>query len=132
MASLYPHPFRTNAKNAHGTSPAGEGPHHWVMQRLTAILLIPLASWLAYTLITKMVGAPIEEAQAWAADPAVGVALATFIIAVCVHAAMGLQVVIEDYVSKKCCKFFMLVVIKLGYFVLMLAGLAAIIKLAFM
>ena len=132
MASLYPHPFRSNAKNAHGNGPAGEGPHHWIMQRLTALLLIPLGAWLAYSLITQMVGAPLEEARLWVSDPAVGVALAVFILAVCTHAAMGLQVVIEDYVQKKCTKFFLLVVIKLGYFVLALIGLAAIVKLSFM
>lgn len=132
MASLYPHPFRSNMKNARGDGPAGEGPHHWILQRLTAVAMIPLAMWLAYSLLTKIIGSPIEDVRTWAAQPEVAVALAAFIIATCLHAKIGLQVVIEDYVHKKCCKFFMLTVMQLAYYGLMLAGVAAITKLAFM
>lgn len=130
--SINPHPFRTDAKNAHGLGPTGHGAHHWIYQRLTAIVLIPLSVWLAYSLLTKMLGASLETAQSWFLNPVVGVLMAAFIIAVCTHAKLGLQVVVEDYVHKKCFKIGLLIAIKLAYLGLMLIGLASIIKLSFM
>ncbi len=126
-----PHPFRSDASKAHGLGPAGHGTHHWIYQRLTAIVIAPLAVWFWFSVITKMIGAPILVIEQWFSSPYVAVLMAAFIIAVCTHAKLGLQVVIEDYVHAKCTKIGMLIAIKLLYLGLMLMGLAAVASLHF-
>ena len=74
--------------------------HHWWMQRLTAILLIPLSYWLL-AFLQLCLHANYFEMIAWLAAPVNQIGLSAWLLVVCYHAAIGLQVVLEDYVSHR-------------------------------
>ena len=71
---------------------------HWWSQRLTAVALIPLSIWLLL-LMHYAFKAPYAETLAWLQSPLNSLAIGAWTVLVMVHAAMGVQVVIEDYVS---------------------------------
>lgn len=71
---------------------------HFRTQRLTAMALLPLSLWLL-VFLHHALHAPYAETVAWLATPLNGLALLLWTVAVFLHAALGVQVVIEDYVS---------------------------------
>jgi succinate dehydrogenase / fumarate reductase, membrane anchor subunit len=71
---------------------------HWLSQRITALLLAPLSIWLLIFL-HKALQAPYQETVAWLSAPLNAFALIAWIVCTVYHAALGLQVVLEDYVS---------------------------------
>lgn len=71
---------------------------HWVLQRITAVLLIPLTYWLIL-LFKLALTAPYQSTIDWLAMPLNTIALSAWLMIVFYHAALGLQVVIEDYVA---------------------------------
>lgn len=74
------------------------GTHHWWMQRLTAILLIPLSYWLL-AFLQLCFHANYFEMTEWLTTPFNQIGLSAWLLVVCYHTAIGLQVVLEDYVS---------------------------------
>jgi succinate dehydrogenase / fumarate reductase, membrane anchor subunit len=71
--------------------------HFWY-QRVTAIALIPLTYWLL-VLMDKALHDPYASTVAWLREPFHTLAIIAWLGAVIYHAALGVQVVIEDYVS---------------------------------
>ncbi|MCQ8103735.1 succinate dehydrogenase, hydrophobic membrane anchor protein [Methylomonas sp. SURF-2] len=71
--------------------------HFWY-QRVTALALIPLSVWLL-VLLNKALSAPYADTVAWLTAPVNAAAIVAWTLAVIFHAALGAQVVIEDYVS---------------------------------
>jgi succinate dehydrogenase / fumarate reductase, membrane anchor subunit len=71
---------------------------HWLLQRISAVLLIPLSYWLI-VLLNLMATAPYQTTVDWLTAPRNAVALSAWIVLVFYHAALGVQVVLEDYVS---------------------------------
>jgi len=71
--------------------------HHWWWQRITAVVLVPLCLWFAASLIT-MVGAGHAAAAAWVGSLGVALLLVVFILALCYHAYLGVEVIMDDYV----------------------------------
>ena len=104
--------YRTPIARARGLGSAKEGTHHWWMQRITAIALVPLTVWLVASVVA--IGAA-DHAQTvhWARSPAVSIALLLTIAALFHHAQLGLQVVIEDYVRAEWKKITALITMKL-------------------
>jgi len=90
--------LRTPLANVKGLGSAKEGAHHWWMQNLTSIALIPLTLWLAYS-IASFGGMSYEEITTWMQSPLVSVALALLVVVMIYHAQLGIQVIIEDYVG---------------------------------
>lgn len=71
--------------------------HFWY-QRVTAVALIPLSVWLL-VLLNKALTAPYADSVAWLSSPINAAAIIAWTVAVIFHASLGVQVVIEDYVS---------------------------------
>jgi len=90
--------YRAPLAKARGLGSAKSGTHHWWMQRVTAVMLIPLSFWLVMFLNLTFT-ASYAQTVAWLASPINSIAMITWILMVCYHAALGLQVVIEDYVA---------------------------------
>nr|VFK75816.1 MAG: succinate dehydrogenase subunit D [Candidatus Kentron sp. MB] len=90
--------LRTPLAKVRGHGSAGQGAHHWWMQRITAIMLIPLFVWFVGALVIAVTGSH-AEATALIRSPVAAGALLMLIAAIFYHAALGLQIVIEDYVS---------------------------------
>jgi len=71
---------------------------HWWYQRLTALALVPLSVWLLI-LLNKTLTAPYAETVNWLTSPLNAMAVVGWVVVAFYHAAQGVQVVIEDYVS---------------------------------
>ena len=113
---------RTPLARARGLGSAKEGVHHWWMQRLTAIALIPLVVWFAISLV-MLSGADYQVVRAWIASPLVMVMLILTIGIGLHHGQLGMQVVWEDYTEGA----FRVVMIVLTKFLAVLFGLGAIV-----
>jgi succinate dehydrogenase / fumarate reductase membrane anchor subunit len=92
--------LQTPIKRARGLGSAKSGTHHFIIQRVTAIALIPLALW-AIWLALAIMRADYAHARALVHQPAHAVLLIAFVVASFWHAQLGLQVVIEDYVHTR-------------------------------
>jgi succinate dehydrogenase / fumarate reductase, membrane anchor subunit len=115
--------LRSPLNRARGLGSAKSGVHHFWMQRLTAVALIPLVIWFAVSLV-MLSGADYGMARSWLSSPFVMVLL---ILTICVglyHGQLGMQVVIEDYVHNEGVKLALIVAIK---FIAVFFGLAAIV-----
>ena len=113
---------RTPLARARGLGSAKAGVHHWWMQRLTAIALIPLVVWFAISLV-MLSGAEYQVVRAWIASPLVMLMLILTIGIGLHHAQLGLQVVWEDYTEGG----FRVAMIVLTKFLAVLFGLGAIV-----
>jgi succinate dehydrogenase / fumarate reductase membrane anchor subunit len=74
------------------------GSGHFWYQRVTAVALVPLSIWLI-VLLNKALTAPYADTVEWLSSPINTLAIIAWTVAVVYHAALGVQVVIEDYVS---------------------------------
>lgn len=122
--------MRSALGRVRGLGSAKEGVHHWWMQRLTALALIPLAIWFVVS-VAGLAGMSHAEALAWIGSPSVAVALLLLIAATFYHAQLGMQVVIEDYVHDEVVKLASLVAVKFIAIVLGVAAVFAVLKIAF-
>ena len=113
-----------------GLGSAKNGTHHWWMQRVTAVALIPLCLWFAVAMI-KMTGANYGDAIAWVQAPFNAIMLLLLIGATFYHMQLGLQVVIEDYVHGEGAKVVLLMAQKLASLALAVAAVFAVLKIAF-
>lgn len=122
--------LRSPLGRVRGLGSAKDGTHHWWMQRLTAIALVPLCLWFVAS-VAMMAGAGHAAFLAWVASPLVAILLVLLIVAVFHHVQLGLQVVIEDYVHGEGCRLACIVVVKLAACALGVAAVFAVLKIAF-
>ena len=120
--------LRTPLSEAKGLGSAKEGSGHWWLQRLTALALVPLSMWLAFA-VAMLGSASYETVLGWLQSPIVFVLLVLFIVATFYHTQLGLQVIVEDYVSGWL-KITTLVLINFICIFLAVAGIAALIKIS--
>jgi succinate dehydrogenase / fumarate reductase, membrane anchor subunit len=123
-----PH-LRSPLGRALGLGSAKEGVEHWWLQRLTAVALVPLGLWFAAVVI-RLAGADLDTVQAWLGHPLPAILLALLLIATFYHMALGLQVVIEDYVAAPLARVGLVVILRLGCFALAVAGIFAVFSMA--
>jgi len=91
---------RTPLGQVLGLGSAKEGVSHWWAQRVTAVALLPLGLWFVFS-IAVLIGSNNSDYLGvvdWIAAPINAVLLILFIATVAYHSALGVQVVIEDYV----------------------------------
>jgi succinate dehydrogenase / fumarate reductase membrane anchor subunit len=103
---------------------------HWWVQRMTAVALLPLGLWFAYELLT-LPAFDYATAVAWVREPATSILLVLLVIAVGYHSALGIQVVIEDYVPGKGARAATLMASTLAHAGLTVAAVFAVLKIAF-
>jgi len=116
--------FRSPLSRARGLGSAKEGTHHWWLQRVTAIALIPLVVWFAISLV-MLTGADFAVVRAWIGSPLVMVLLTLTIGVGLYHGQLGLQVVWEDY-TDGALRVFLILFTK---FIAVLFGLGAILAI---
>ncbi len=120
--------YRTPLSRVRGLGSIQSGTHHWWMQRVTAVALIPL-SFFIISLLNLMFTAPYQEAIAWLATPIHSTIVIAWLISVFYHAALGLQVVIEDYVALEGIKIITIWTVNLVFFLLALAAVIAVLRI---
>ena len=89
--------LRSELGRVKGLGAAGGGVHHWRLQRVTAVALVPLALWFVTGLLWAF-RADYAAVAGWIAQPHVTVLLLALSVSLFWHLKLGLQVVIEDYV----------------------------------
>ena len=89
--------MRSKLGRARGLGAAHAGSHHWRVERLTAIALVPLTVWFVVSVLGHL-GAEQPVIAAWAARPLNAALLLALVAMTFHHLHLGLQVVWEDYV----------------------------------
>jgi len=120
--------YRSPLAKVHGLGSAKTGTSHWWMQRVSAVALIPLSYWLI-TFLTLSFHAPYQAMVAWLIEPVNTVCIIAWILVVFYHAALGLQVVIEDYVAAEGVKIIAVWTVNISFFMLALAALVAVFRI---
>ncbi len=114
---------------ANGLGAAHHGSHHWMHQRVTAIANIPLMIWFVYSVV-HLKGASHYEVSAWLAEPVNAILMILSVISVFYHAALGSQVIAEDYIHHEGLKLIKLIAMKLTLFALAVACIFSVLKVA--
>jgi succinate dehydrogenase / fumarate reductase membrane anchor subunit len=122
--------LRSPLGRVRGLGSAKDGTTHWWAQRLTALALIPLTVWFCGAVVS-MTGADYPAVAAWIASPVVAGLLVLLIATTFYHAALGLQVVIEDYVHGEMPKIVLVLIVKALAIVLALSGILSVLTLLF-
>lgn len=126
MTWNYHRPLDTPSKRVRGLGSAKDGTHHWWMQRLTAILMIPLCIWFVASILYLAVNGG-QSIGSWFSNPFHALASIVLFSAAFYHAKLGMQVVIEDYIHCHCAKTAMLIA---NSFIFFIAGLATVLAVA--
>ena len=121
--------MRTDLGRVRGLGTAKEGVHHWWMQRLTAIALIPLTLWFIISIAT-LNNASYTETVNWLSIPLVSIFMILLVSATLYHALLGVQVVVEDYIHKEGFKFLLLIGLKFIFLVLGVVAIFSLLKIA--
>ena len=119
--------YRSPLAKVRGLGSAKTGTSHWWMQRVTAVALIPLSYWLL-TFLNLSLNAPYQHTVEWLAIPLNTLCIVAWVLAVFYHAALGLQVVIEDYIAAEGVKIAAVWMVNLSFLLLALAALIAVFR----
>lgn len=121
--------LRTPLGRVLGKGSAKEGVHHWWVQRLTSVALIPLTVSFVVALLS-LPGLDYASVHAWVRQSWTAVLLVLFIGVACWHSKLGMQVVIEDYVHGSA-KTLSLIISTFAHTLIAAASIFAVLKVAF-
>jgi succinate dehydrogenase / fumarate reductase membrane anchor subunit len=112
-----------------GSGSAKEGTEHWWAQRLTAVALLILGGWFLYSILRLDSFAHLALLD-WVGRPFNSVMLLLLSVTLAWHSALGVQVVLEDYVHGPLIKVLSLLLNRFAHAFLAIAAVVAILKIA--
>lgn len=121
--------LRTPMRRVLGAGSAKGGVHHWWVQRLTALALVPLSAWFTVSLLA-LPSFDHATVAAWMGQSSTALLLILLVLVAAWHSRLGLQVVVEDYVPRVGARTVTLVVINFVHVLLAAAGVLAVLKVA--
>ena len=119
---------RSGPKRVRELGSAKTGVAHWWTQRVTAVALVPLTLWFVAALVART-GHGHAAVIAWLESPLAAILTILLLIALFQHVALGLQVVIEDYVHSPRAKLPALLLVRFGCFALAVVGILAVVRI---
>ncbi len=122
--------YRTPLSRVKGLGSAKEGTEHFWTQRLTAIALIPLVLWLAFS-IASLPGMDYIAIREWLSQPFNALVMILFLVAGFFHARLGLQVVIEDYVGSHGARTVAIIAVTFAAAALGVTGVFSVLRIVF-
>lgn len=122
--------LRTPLARVRHLGSAKDGTHHWWLQRVTALALLPLILWFVISVIS-LAGADHAAVAAWAGHPLSAALLVLLLVATFYHAVLGLQVVIEDYVHDRVARTALLLLVQGLGILLATLGILSVLALLF-
>ncbi|HEY4340824.1 MAG TPA: succinate dehydrogenase, hydrophobic membrane anchor protein [Steroidobacteraceae bacterium] len=122
--------LQTPLGKVRGLGSAGNGVHHWWMQRLTAVALVPLGAWLLVSLVT-LPSLDFVTVASWMGGTWTASLLTLFVLTASWHSSLGVQVIIEDYVHDHGLKTVTLVLSGFVHALLAALGVFAVLRVAF-
>ena len=121
--------LRSPLGRVRGLGSAKGGTHHWWLQRVTSMALLPLTIWFALS-AASLAGASYLDTVAWIGRPWNAVLLLATIGLTFHHLASGMQVILEDYANSEWAKVGGILAIKAICVLLALASALAVLKIA--
>jgi succinate dehydrogenase / fumarate reductase membrane anchor subunit len=117
--------LRDPLKIARRLGSSKSGVHHWWLQRVTAVALVPLSIWFLF-LMGGALQADYPTVLALIAQPVHAIFLIVFVVCLFWHGALGLQVIIEDYVHTRWLETTLQIALRFGALLGALAGVMAV------
>lgn len=108
---------------------AHDGVSHWLVQRVTALAIAPLAIWLLFQLL-YLPNAAYLTVTLWLQHSWNGVLLSLLVLLASWHAWLGVQVIIEDYVHAFASKTALLLLSAFVHALLAASGVYAVLRIA--
>jgi succinate dehydrogenase / fumarate reductase, membrane anchor subunit len=112
-----------------GSGAAKDGVHHWWLQRLTSVALVPLSIWFVVSLLA-LPSHDHATVVAWMSQTWSALLLVLFVVVAAWHSQLGVRVVVEDYVHGAGAKTLTLVVLAFAHVLLGAAGVFAVLRVA--
>lgn len=122
--------MQSSLGKARGLGSARSGVSHWWLQRVTAMGMIPLVIYMIAGFVLNA-GSDYADARAWLMHPLNASATLLLLGAGFFHASLGLQVIVEDYISKEKTRLLSLVAIKLMTTALATLSIFSVLSIAF-
>ncbi len=112
-----------------GMGSAKQGVHHWWVQRLTSVALVPLSIWFLVSLLS-LPSLDHAAVTAWMAQSVTALLLSLFVVVAAWHSQLGVRVIVEDYVHAPGARMLTLVASTFAHVLLASAGLLAVLRVA--
>jgi succinate dehydrogenase / fumarate reductase membrane anchor subunit len=122
--------LRSPLGRVRGQGAAHDGVHHWWLQRLTSVALVPLTVWFVVSLLA-LPSLGHATLLAWMSQSSTALLLILFVLVAAWHSQLGLRVVVEDYVHGAGMRTLSLVLITFAHVLLAAAGVFAVLRVAF-
>ena len=119
----------TPLARARGLGSAKSGLHHWWHQRVSAVAMVGLVSWMV-VLLFSLVDADYQTALNMLAHPVNATVVVLFIAVGLWHASLGLQVVLEDYVANEGVRLIAILAVKMAASVIAVLSILSVLKVA--
>ena len=121
--------LETPLHKVEGLGSSHSGVTHFWRQRVTAAALIPLAIWFAVSVL-GLVGAHEAATLAFLSKPLNAILMAAFVVIAVYHMALGMQVVIDDYVYTSWQKLSLMLLMRGFALAVIAASLYALLRIA--
>jgi len=122
---------RLNIKSLISTAmSAKNGTGHFIWQRLSALVLIPLVVWFCLS-IAFLPDTSYATAISWLSSPLNAVLMIVIFIAGFYHGALGIQTILEDYISSESTRHKMILISNILLFIFTVMGTYSVLKVAF-
>ena len=119
----------TPLARARGLGSAKSGLHHWWHQRVSAVAMVGLVSWMVF-LLFSLVEADYQTALNMLAHPVNATVVVLFVAVGLWHASLGLQVVLEDYVANEGVRLIAILAVKMAASVTAILAILSVLKVA--
>ncbi|MCK5424950.1 MAG: succinate dehydrogenase, hydrophobic membrane anchor protein [Emcibacter sp.] len=121
--------MNTPISKVRGLGSAKSGTEHWWMQKIAAVALVPLTIWFVASLV-QMTSADYFTVRTWLASPVSATLMLMYIVIGLYHLRLGLQAVVEDYVTGGGMKVFLQFTILFGCTAIAVASIFSVLKIA--
>jgi len=119
----------TPLARARGLGSAKSGLHHWWHQRVSAVAMVGLVSWMV-VLLFSLVEADYQTAMNILAHPVNATVVVLFVAVGLWHASLGIQVVLEDYVANEGVRLVAVLAVKMAAYVTGILSILSVLKVA--
>lgn len=121
--------MNTPISKVRGLGSARSGTHHWWMQKIAAVALVPLTIWFVASLV-QLTRADYFMVRAWLSSPVSAILMLTYIMVGMYHLRLGIQEIVEDYIPAKGAKIFFSFAVLFGCTIIAVAAIFSILKIA--
>ena len=121
--------LETPLHKVEGLGSSHSGVAHFWRQRVTAAALIPLTIWFAISVL-GLTGVNSAAAMTFLQHPLNAILMAAFVIVALYHMALGLQVVIDDYVYTNWQKLSLMLLMRAFCLAVIASSLYALLRIA--